>query len=74
MLLVPILCFIMGYSAARQQITLTEHGIMQVGIGVRLKSIPWNQVRLFAVRPVPFRSSLNPSLVFEVASADEALQ
>lgn len=73
----PVLSFIMGYSAARQQVTLTEHGIIQVGIFDRPKSIPWSQVRLFAVRPIPvlFRKpSSQPPIAFEVASADETLQ
>ncbi|HZR44736.1 MAG TPA: hypothetical protein VFB12_31785 [Ktedonobacteraceae bacterium] len=68
--------FFTFYSTARQQITLTEHGIIQVGILARPKSIPWSQIRLFAVVPVPFsrRSSNQSPVSFEVASADESIQ
>ena len=76
MLMLPLPVFVAFSLAVRQQITLTEHGIMQVGLLARTKSLPWSQIRLFAVLPVLFseKSSNQSPVFFEVASADETLQ
>lgn len=74
MLIWPIVFFATAYKIARQQVTLTEHGIIQVGVGKDIKSVSWSQIRLFAIVPAPLRRASSPSLSFEVASADETIQ
>ncbi|MDQ2888404.1 MAG: hypothetical protein M3Y39_20255 [Chloroflexota bacterium] len=40
---------VLMYTRVRQQITLTEDGLMQVGLSSKVRSIPWSEARLFAI-------------------------
>jgi hypothetical protein len=66
------------YTETHKQITLTEHGIMQVGISPKIQSIPWSEVRLFAISafaasyPNNRRSQL--PMICQVASEHEVIQ
>jgi hypothetical protein len=67
------------YARTRKQITLTEHGITLAGISPKIRSIPWSEVRLFAISPVGTsfsgkEQSLPPPVIFEVASEHEMIQ
>ncbi|MBV9615157.1 MAG: hypothetical protein JO031_06865 [Ktedonobacteraceae bacterium] len=69
-LLIVGIVYAILYTKAREQVTLTEHGIMVSGITPRLQSIPWSEARLFAItNPANIkRLKDRQPLILEVAS------
>jgi uncharacterized membrane protein len=69
-LLVVGIMYAILYVKAREQVTLTDYGILVSGVTPRLQSIPWSEARLFAIvnpsNPKRFKDRL--PLMLEVAS------
>ncbi len=68
-----ITLFITMYVQAREQVTLTEYGIMLVGIK-KVSSIPWGEVRLFAISASTEGLLRQNVLRFEVSSEREIIR
>jgi hypothetical protein len=69
-LLVVGIMYAILYIKAREQVTLTDYGILVSGITPRLQSIPWSEARLFAIaNPSNFKYFKDRQpMILEVAS------
>lgn len=65
--------FIM-YSKVRQQITLTESGLIQAGISSKIRSIPWSEAHLFAELGIYGAKKYPYPALFELASEHEIIR
>lgn len=70
MLLIVGTIYAVLYIKAREQVTLTEYGIMVSGVTSRIQSISWSEARLFAItNPYNFkRLKDRQPLILEVAN------
>jgi hypothetical protein len=68
--------YLLLYIKGREQVTLTDYGIMLSGVTPRIHSIPWSEARLFAiVNPYsPKRGRDRQPLLLEVASEHELVR
>ena len=62
------------YSRVRQQITLTESGLVQAGISSKVRSIPWSEARLFAEIGIYGAKKYPYPAIFELASEHEIIR
>ena len=62
------------YSRVRQQITLTESGLIQAGITSKVRSIPWSEARLFALLGIYGAKKYPYPVAFELASEHEIIR
>ena len=72
-----VLIVVLRRTVYNQQITFTEHGLMQIGPSSQVYSIPWRDARLFARDAPPgivqITNRLLPS-TFQIASENEVVQ
>lgn len=73
LLLVGLSVFFM-YMGARRQITLTEGGLIQLGLFGKVRSIPWRDARLFAIDGIPLAKKYSDASLFELSSAQEIIR
>lgn len=64
------------YVKGREQITLTEYGILLAGVMPKTRSISWGEARLFAIiNPYEFKRFKNRQpLMFELANEHETVR
>ncbi|HZR40127.1 MAG TPA: hypothetical protein VFB12_08435 [Ktedonobacteraceae bacterium] len=76
--LIALVVFFVLYGNGRKQITLTEYGILHVDGSPKVQSIPWSEVRLFAISSLaPSASSQlqnQPPVFFELASPQTVIR
>jgi protein-S-isoprenylcysteine O-methyltransferase Ste14 len=65
---------ILMYTRVRQQITLTENGLMQVGLSRKVRSIPWSEARLFAILGIYGAKKYPSPALFELSSGNEIIR
>jgi hypothetical protein len=65
---------IIMYTKVRQQITLTEDGLMQVGLSSKVRSIPWSEARLFAILSIYGAKKYPSPALFELSSGNEIIR
>jgi hypothetical protein len=72
-----VLIVVLRRNVYNQQITFTEHGLMQLGSSSQVYSIPWRDARLFARDAPPGIVQINNRLLpstFQIASENEVVQ
>lgn len=69
-LVVPIVL----YTKVRQQITLTEDGLIQVGLSPKVRSIPWSEARLLAILSIYGAKKYPSPALFELSSGNEIIR
>jgi hypothetical protein len=72
-----VLIVVLRRNVYNQQITFTEHGLMQLGPSSQVYSIPWRDARLFARDAPPGIVQINNRLLpstFQIASENEVVQ
>lgn len=65
---------VLMYTRVRQQITLTEDGLMQVGLSSKVRSIPWSEARLFAILGIYGAKKYPSPALFELSSSNEIIR
>lgn len=68
------LCAFFMYYRVRQQITLTQDGLLQVGLFSKVRSIPWRDARLFAILGIYGAKTYPLPTQFELASHEEIIR
>ena len=72
-----LLIVVLRHNTYNQQITFTEHGLMQIGSSSQVHSIPWRNARLFVRDAPPGIVQINNRLLpstFQIASENEVVQ
>jgi hypothetical protein len=59
------------YAVAKEQITVTEHGLIKVGLLRKVHSVPWQEARLFAIDGV---KKYRHPIVYELSSAHDIVR
>jgi hypothetical protein len=67
------LMFAIMYSKVRQQITVTEHGLLKLGLR-KARTITWNEARLFAMGSIFGAKKYPYPLLYELSSANEIIR
>lgn len=67
------LIFAIMYSKVRQQITVTEHGLLKLGFR-KVQTITWNEARLFAMGSIFGAKKYPYPLLYELSSANELIR
>jgi len=62
------------YARAREQITVTEHGLIKVGLLRKVHSVPWQEARLFAIDGVYGSMKYPHPIVYELSSAHDVVR
>jgi hypothetical protein len=62
------------YAKVREQITVTEHGLIKVGLLRKVHSVSWEEARLFAIDGVYGSMKYPYPLVYELSSAHDIVR
>jgi len=63
-----------AYASAREQITLTQDGMLLIGVAPKVRSIPWSEAKLFAIRTFPGAKRFPYPAQLELASSGEIIR
>ena len=62
------------YARVREQITVTEHGLIKVGLLRKVHSVPWQEARLFAIDGMYGAMKYPHPIVYELSSAHDVVR
>jgi hypothetical protein len=62
------------YASTREQITVTEHGLIRVGVLRRVHSVSWEEARLFAIDGVYGSMKYPHPILYELSSAHDVVR
>jgi hypothetical protein len=62
------------YIKAREQITVTEHGLIRVGVLRKVHSVSWEEARLFAINGVYGSMKYPQPILYELSSARDVVR
>ncbi|SRR5216683_2462521 len=62
------------YASAREQITVTEHGMIKVGLLRKVHSVSWEEARLFAIDGVYGSMKYPHPILYELSSAHDIVR
>ncbi len=62
------------YASTREQITVTEHGLIRVGVLRRVHSVSWEEARLFAIDGMYGAMKYPHPIVYELSSAYDVVR
>ncbi len=62
------------YASAREQITVTEHGLIRVGVLRKVHSVSWEEARLFAIDGIYGSMKYPHPILYELSSAHDIVR
>ena len=66
--------FAVFYAKVRQQVTITQDGLIKMGMFHKVHSVPWRDARLFAINGVYGSLGYKQPVVYELASENDIIR